>query len=258
MTHRELNDEELLRYSRHVLLDEIGIEGQQRIANSKVLIIGAGGLGCPAALYLASAGVGTLVIADQDTVDLTNLQRQILHTTERVGRLKVESAQLQIRALNPHIRVETIPLRLKGLELEQQVQRVDLVLDCSDNFVTRYAINQACVTFKRPLVSGAAVRLEGQLACFELNAPQAPCYHCLFPDGEDVQETRCATMGVLAPLTGVIGALQATEALKILAGFGVPLFNTLQTYNANTGRFARIRFQKDAECLVCQPAKASS
>jgi molybdopterin/thiamine biosynthesis adenylyltransferase len=258
MTSRELNDEELLRYSRHILLDDIGIEGQRRIANSKVLIVGAGGLGCPAALYLACAGVGTLVIADHDVVDLTNLQRQILHTTERVGQPKVLSAQQQIRALNPNIRVETIARRLEGHSLEEQVQHADLVLDCCDNFTTRYTINQACVKFKKPLVSGAAVRLEGQLACFQLNKPNAPCYHCLFPDGEEVQETRCATMGVLAPLTGVIGSLQAAEALKILAEFGVPLFDTLQTYHANTGLFSRMRFQKDPECPVCQPAKASN
>lgn len=258
MTSRDLNDEELLRYSRHILLDDIGIEGQRRIANAKVLIVGAGGLGCPAALYLASAGVGTLVIADHDTVDLTNLQRQILHTTERVGQPKVLSAQQQIRALNPNVCVEAIALRLEGHALEEQVQLVDLVLDCCDNFSTRYTINQACVKFKKPLVSGAAVRLEGQLACFELNKPEAPCYHCLFPEGEDVHETRCATMGVFAPLTGIIGSLQAAEALKILAGFGVPLFNTLQTYHAHTGHFARMRFQQDPECPVCQPAKASN
>jgi molybdopterin/thiamine biosynthesis adenylyltransferase len=250
---RDLGDDELLRYSRHILLDEIGIAGQSRISNSTVLIIGAGGLGCPSALYLAAAGVGRLIIADDDRVDLTNLQRQVLHITTRIDQLKVHSAKAQLKALNPSIVIEAVSKRLEGEQLEQYVQEADLVLDCSDNFKTRHAVNRACVQYKTPLVSGAAIQMNGQLACFELNRPEAPCYHCLFPDGEDVSETRCATMGVLAPLTGVIGTLQATEALKILAEFGKPLFSTLQLYDALNGEFTRIKIRKDAACSVCGP-----
>jgi molybdopterin-synthase adenylyltransferase len=233
---RDLNDEELLRYSRHILLDEIGIEGQSRIASAKVLVVGAGGLGCPSALYLASAGVGTIYIADDDEVDLTNLQRQVLHTTGRVGMAKVELAKTHFN---------------EGEELEQLVAKVDVVLDCCDNFKTRHAVNRACVKFGKPLVSGAAIRLDGQLAVFELNNPQAPCYHCLFPEGDDVSEVRCATMGVFAPLTGVIGTLQASEALKILAGFGQPMYSTLQIYDSRSCEFTKMKIRKDPKCTVC-------
>lgn len=251
MTLRDLNDEELLRYSRHILLDEIGIEGQSRIANAKVLIVGAGGLGCPSALYLAGAGVGTLYIADDDVVDLTNLQRQVLHTTRRVGIAKVESAKTHLNELNPCSTIIPIAKRLAGEELEQLVAQVDVVLDCCDNFETRHAVNAACVKACIPLVSGAAIRLDGQLAAFELNNPDAPCYHCLFPQGEDVSEMRCATMGVFAPLTGVIGTLQASEALKIIAGFGQPMYNTLQIYDARNCEFTKMKIRKDPKCPVC-------
>ena len=253
MVGRDLNDAELLRYSRHVLLDEIGIEGQRRISQATVLVVGAGGLGCPSALYLASAGVGTLILADPDEVDLTNLQRQVLHTTARVGMSKVKSAHAQLHQINPDIHIECVAQRLEGSLLNTLVQRADLVLDCSDNFATRYAINRACVQHSTPLVSGSAIGLDGQLACFELNNPQAPCYHCLFPEGDDVSEIRCATMGVFAPLTGVIGTLQACEALKVLGGFGLPMFNVLQLFNARDGQFARMHFSKDPECGVCRP-----
>ncbi|HEX4919004.1 MAG TPA: molybdopterin-synthase adenylyltransferase MoeB [Limnobacter sp.] len=246
-----MNDEELLRYSRHILLDEIGIEGQSRIANAKVLVVGAGGLGCPSALYLASAGVGTLYIADDDTVDLTNLQRQVLHTTARVNQPKVESARNQLEQLNPCCKVVPIAHRLEGDELGTLVAQVDVVLDCCDNFKTRHAVNRACVKHGKPLVSGAAIRLDGQLAVFELGNPQAPCYHCLFPEGDDVSEVRCATMGVFAPLTGVIGTLQASEALKILAGFGQPLYSTLQIYDSRGCEFTKMKIRKDPSCAVC-------
>ncbi|WP_370263783.1 ThiF family adenylyltransferase [Limnobacter sp.] len=246
-----MNDEELLRYSRHILLDEIGIEGQSKLANSRVLVVGAGGLGCPSALYLAGAGVGTLVIADDDTVDLTNLQRQVLHTTERVGQAKVLSAQAQLEQLNPCCQVIALPQRLEGEALEEQVALADVVLDCCDNFKTRHAVNRACVKHGKPLVSGAAIRLDGQLAVFELNNPNAPCYHCLFPEGDDVSEVRCATMGVFAPLTGVIGTLQASEALKILAGFGQPMYSTLQIYDSRSCEFTRMKIRKDPACPVC-------
>lgn len=251
MPLRDLNDSELLRYSRHILLDEIGIEGQSRISNSKVLVVGAGGLGCPSALYLASAGVGTIYIADNDKVELTNLQRQVLHTTARVGVPKVESAKTQLNALNPCSTIVPVAQRLEGHELERLVALVDVVLDCCDNFKTRYAINFACVKLNKPLVSGAAIGLDGQLAVFELNKPNTPCYHCLFPEGDDVSEVRCATMGVFAPLTGVIGTLQASEALKILGGFGEPLYSTLQIYNSRNGEFTKMKIRKDPVCGVC-------
>ena len=251
MELRDLNDEELLRYSRHILLNDMGIEGQSRISSAKVLVVGAGGLGCPSALYLASAGVGTLFIADNDEVDLTNLQRQVLHTTARVGMPKVESAKTHLHELNPCCTVVPIAHRLEGEALEQLVAQVDVVLDCCDNFQTRHAVNRACVKFHKPLVSGAAIQLDGQLAVFELNNPDAPCYHCLFPEGDDVSEVRCATMGVFAPLTGVIGTLQASEALKILAGFGEPMYSTLQIYDARNGEFTKMKIRKDPACAVC-------
>lgn len=251
-THlRDLNDEELLRYSRHILLDEIGIEGQSRLANAKVLVVGAGGLGCPSALYLASAGVGTIVIADDDEVDLTNLQRQVLHVTERIGQAKVASAKLQLQALNPGCEVIALQARLSGEALEEQVGAADLVLDCCDNFKTRHEVNRACVKLNKPLVSGAAIKLDGQVAVFELQDPNAPCYHCLFPDGDDVSAVNCATMGVFAPLTGIIGTLQAAEALKILAGFGKPLYGTLMMYDARSSEFTRLKIPKDPSCPVC-------
>lgn len=245
------SNEILLRYSRHILLDEIGVEGQDRISRSTVLIVGAGGLGCPAALYLAGAGVGTLILADGDHVDLTNLQRQVLHVTQRIGMTKVLSAKIQLNALNPHVQINTLESHLEGEQLEACVRKADLVLDCCDNFKTRYALNRACVMHKKPLVSGAALKMDGQLACFNLADPNAPCYHCLFPEAQDVQEVRCATMGVLAPLTGVIGALQATEALKILAGFGRPQFAVLQIFDACTGEFTRMQIRQDPACPVC-------
>lgn len=251
MTLRDLTDEELLRYSRHILLDEIGIEGQSRISNSKVLIVGAGGLGCPVALYMTSAGVGSLYIADNDEVDLTNLQRQILHVTERVGMPKVDSAKAQLTALNPGVNLFPVNEKLDDHQLDRLVAQVDLVLDCCDNFKTRHAVNRACVHHQKPLISGAAIRLDGQLACFNPADPEGACYHCLFPEAEDIAEVRCATMGVFAPLTGVIGTLQATEALKVLAGFGQPLFGKLLIYDARVGEFNSIRVRKDPACAVC-------
>ncbi len=253
--NRDLTDEELLRYSRHILLDDIGIEGQARIANASVLVVGAGGLGCPAALYMASAGVGSLYIADDDEVDLTNLQRQVLHTTARVGLPKVESAKTHLNELNPCCQVVPLAKRLEGDELDKLVAKVDLVMDCCDNFNTRHAVNRACVKHGKPLVSGAAIRLDGQLAVFELNNPDAPCYHCLFPEGDDVAEVRCATMGVFAPLTGVIGSLQAHEALKILAGFGKPFYSTLKIYDGRSCEFTDMKFRKDPACPVCSNPK---
>lgn len=251
-----LDDESLLRYARHILLDDIGIEGQHRIRQARVLIIGAGGLGCPAALYLAGAGVGHITIADADTVDLTNLQRQILHVPARIGHLKVDSARHSLNAFNSDVTVHTLSYRLEGTALDNAVKRADVVLDCSDNFATRHAVNRACVRHEKPLVSGAAIRFDGQLAVFNTADPASPCYHCLFPDGDDVDTARCATMGVFAPLTGVIGSLQAAEALKLLAGAGKPAVGSLLLYDARNTAFQRITVRRDPDCPVCARRKA--
>lgn len=246
-----MNDDQLLRYSRHILLPQIGIEGQNAIVSARVLVVGAGGLGSPAALYLAAAGVGTLVLADGDTVDLTNLQRQILHSQAGVGRLKVDSGRETLARLNPETHVETLPRRLEGAELDEQVAQADVVLDCSDNFATRHAINRACVAHRTPLVSGAAVRFDGQLSVFDLRADASPCYHCLFPEGEDVEEVRCAVMGIFAPLTGIVGAVQAAEALKLLAGCGETLTGRLMLLDALEMDWRTVRLTRDPTCAVC-------
>ncbi len=247
-----MNDEQLLRYSRHILLDEIGIEGQTRLLQARVLIVGAGGLGSPAAMYLASAGVGTLVLADDDSVDLTNLQRQILHTTDRIDRFKAESGKQTLQAINPGINIEALPLRLEGEALDDQVAQADLVLDCCDNFATRHAINRACVKHRTPLVSGAAIRFDGQVSVFDLRQDDAPCYHCLFPDGEDVDAVNCATMGVLAPIVGIVGSIQAAEAIKLLAQVGTSLSGRLLMLEALAMKWHEVRVARDPHCAVCQ------
>jgi len=246
-----MNDDQLLRYSRHILLPEIGVEGQEAILTSRVLVVGAGGLGSPAAMYLAAAGVGTVVLCDGDTVDLTNLQRQILHSAEGVGRLKVESGRDTLLRLNPQARVEALAQRLEGAALDEQVAASDLVLDCSDNFATRHAINRACVRFAKPLVSGAAIRFDGQVSVFDLRRADSPCYHCLFPEGQDVEEVRCAVMGVFAPLTGIIGATQAAEALKLLANCGTSLDGRLLLLDGLAMEWRSVLLGRDPECTVC-------
>ena len=246
-----MNDDQLLRYSRHILLPQIGIEGQQAIVSARVLVVGAGGLGSPAAMYLAAAGVGTLVLADGDTVDLTNLQRQILHSQESVGRLKVESGRDTLARLNPEIRIELVPRRLEGADLDAQVAAADVVLDCSDNFATRHAINRACVAHRKPLVSGAAVRFDGQVSVFDLRQTASPCYNCLFPEGEDVEEVRCAVMGVFAPITGIVGTVQAAETLKLLAGCGETLTGRVLLLDALEMDWRSIRLGRDPVCAVC-------
>ncbi|MCK0506948.1 HesA/MoeB/ThiF family protein [Aromatoleum anaerobium] len=246
-----MNDDQLLRYSRHILLPEIGVEGQEAILASRVLVIGAGGLGSPAAMYLAAAGVGTVVLCDGDTVDLTNLQRQILHSAEGVGRLKVESGRDTLLRLNPQARIEPLAMRLEGAELDEQVAAADLVLDCSDNFATRHAINRACVRFRKPLVSGAAIRFDGQVSVFDLRRSDSPCYHCLFPEGQDVDEVRCAVMGVFAPLTGIIGATQAAEALKLLIGCGTSLDGRLLLLDGLAMEWRSVLLGRDPACEVC-------
>jgi len=252
-----LNDQQLLRYSRHILLDPLGIEGQERILGSHALIVGAGGLGSPAALYLASAGVGKITLVDGDSVDFTNLQRQILHTAERVGQAKVRSGQTALAAINPEVVVEAIAERVGDERLQSLVAAADVVLDCSDNFTTRHAINRACVQYRKPLVSGAAIRFDGQISVYDLRQPEAPCYHCLFPEGEEVGETRCAVMGVFAPLTGIVGSLQAAEALKLLAGIGEPLVGRLLLADVLSMQWRTIKFRRDAGCAVCGASRSA-
>lgn len=246
-----MTDEQLLRYSRHILLDELGIEGQERILATHALVVGAGGLGSPAALYLASAGIGRLTLADGDSVDFSNLQRQILHTTARVGMGKAESGRIALAGINPEVRVEPLGRRLEDAELDALVAETDLVLDCCDNFATRHAINRACVRHRKPLVSGAAIRFDGQVSVYDLRREESPCYHCLFPEGEEVEEVRCAVMGVFAPLTGIVGAMQAAEALKLAAGVGEALTGRLLLLDARRMEWRTIRFRKDAGCAVC-------
>ncbi|MFZ5489071.1 MAG: HesA/MoeB/ThiF family protein [Pseudomonadota bacterium] len=250
-----LDDRQLLRYSRHILLDEIGIEGQERICSGRALILGAGGLGSPAALYLASAGVGRITLVDDDTVDLTNLQRQIAHTEARVGQLKVESAREAMRQINPTIEVEAIARRADAALLDELVPATDVALDCSDNFATRQTLNRACVTHGVPLVSGAAIRFAGQVSVFDprpdAQGERGPCYACLFPPDAPVEEVRCATMGVFAPLVGLVGSLQAAEALKILSQTGKTLRGKLLLIDALDTDFQTIGLQRNPQCPVC-------
>ncbi|MEO8187100.1 MAG: molybdopterin-synthase adenylyltransferase MoeB [Burkholderiaceae bacterium] len=249
-----MNDSQLLRYSRHILLNEIGIEGQQKIRAARMLVIGAGGLGSPAAYYLASAGVASIVLVDGDAVDLTNLQRQILHTTERVGTMKAHSGQAALRAINPEVEVEPVARRVDARTLDELVQQATIVLDCSDNFATRHATNRACVIHRKPLVSGAAIRFDGQIAVFDLRANESPCYACLFPPGVSANEGEdelCSTMGVFAPLTGMIGTMQAGEALKLAAGISTTLHGQLAMLDALTMRWHTVRVTLDPGCPVC-------
>ena len=246
-----MDDDQLLRYSRHILLNEIGIEGQAKILGAHVLIIGAGGLGSPVALYLGSAGVGRITIVDDDVVDVTNLQRQIAHTMARVGQAKTASAQVAIEAINPEVRVTSIAARADAALLSQWVAQVDVVVDCSDNYKTRHAINAACVSHRKPLVSGAAIRFDGQVTVFDSRQAQSPCYACVFPPDDGFEETRCATMGVLAPLVGIIGAMQAAEVLKLLSGAGQSLMGRMLMLDGLAMEWNEIRVGRDAACRVC-------
>lgn len=246
-----MNDEQLLRYSRHILLPEIGIEGQEKLLAARALVIGAGGLGSPVALYLASAGVGEITLCDDDEVDLTNLQRQIIHRTDSIGRKKVDSARATMAAINAESHVVALAERLAGERLEQRVAAADVVIDGCDNFVTRHAVNRACVKFGRPLVSGAAVRFDGQVSVFDMRDPSSPCYHCLFPETGENEDMRCAVMGVFAPLVGIVGSIQAAEALKILSGSGEPLVGRLLLIEAHAMQTRTVRFRKDPRCPVC-------
>jgi molybdopterin/thiamine biosynthesis adenylyltransferase len=246
-----VTDDDLLRYSRHILLDEIGIEGQQRIRAARALVIGAGGLGSPAALYLGSAGIGRLTLVDDDTVDLTNLQRQVAHTQDRIGQRKVDSARAAVLALAPALDVRAIARRADAALLAELAAEADVVLDCSDNFATRQAVNAACVAARVPLVSGAAIAFDGQLSVWDTRAADAPCYACAFPPDAAPPEVRCATMGVFAPLVGIVGAMQAAEALKLVAGIGTSLAGRLQMLDARDMRWNEIRVPRDPRCPVC-------
>ena len=250
-----MNDDALLRYSRHILLDQIGIEGQQRILDGRALVLGAGGLGSPVVLYLAAAGVGHITLVDDDVVDLTNLQRQIAHGQDRVGLAKVESARRSMLALNPSVRVECIARRADAALLDELVARADVALDCSDNFATRHALNRACVAQRVPLVSGAAIRGDGQVAVFDsrerADGERGPCYACLYPPQAAVEEVRCAVMGVFAPLVGIVGSLQAAEALKLLAGAGRSLAGRLLLIDAFDMDLRTLTLARDPRCPVC-------
>ncbi len=246
-----MTDDELLRYSRHILLNEVGIEGQERILAAHALIIGAGGLGSPVALYLASAGVGHITVVDHDTVDLTNLQRQVAHTVDRVGHPKVQSIQTALAQINPGVHVTTVQQRADAALLSQLVAQADVVLDCCDNFATRHAINAACVAHKKPLVSGAAIRFDGQLSVYDARDDQSPCYACVFPPEATFEETRCATMGVFAPLVGIIGTMQAAEALKLISGAGRSLTGRLLMLDGRAMEFTEVRIGRHNACPVC-------
>lgn len=246
-----MTDEQLLRYSRHILLEEIGVEGQERILGSHALVIGAGGLGSPVALYLGTAGVGRITLVDHDSVDLTNLQRQIAHDMQRLGQPKAQSAARAIAAINPEVLVRPLVQRADAQLLHELVAQADVVLDCCDNFATRQAVNRACVAHRKPLVSGAAIRFDGQVSVFDLRGDSSPCYACVFPASAAPEETRCATLGVFAPLVGIIGAMQAAEALKILAAAGTPLAGRLQMLDGRSMEWSEVRTARDAHCPVC-------
>lgn len=254
--NRRMTDDQLLRYSRHILLDEVGIEGQQRLLDAHALVVGAGGLGSPALLYLASAGVGRITLVDHDAVDLTNLQRQVAHTTERIGQPKALSAQQAIAAINPDVLVRPVVARADAQALAELVPDADVVLDCTDNFQTRQAINRACFAHGKPLVAGAAIRFDGQLSVYDPRQPASPCYACVFPPQQDFEEVQCATMGVFAPLVGIIGTMQAAEALRLLSGVGSSLAGRLQMLDAKTMEWTEMRVRRDPACPVCAGRRA--
>ena len=245
-----MNDAQLLRYSRQILLPQIDIDGQEQLLAARALIIGAGGLGSPAAMYLAAAGVGHIVITDPDSVELSNLQRQLLHHDNDIGRNKADSAEDSLKQVNPEIRVSPVATALQGDALDEEVRLADVVLDCSDNFATRFAVNHACVTHRTPLVSGAAIRMEGQLAVFDSRRENGPCYHCLYKEGEEADQT-CSDNGVLSPLVGIIGSLQALEAIKVIAAVGETLAGRLLVFNGFRHEWRTLILKKDPACTVC-------
>ncbi|MFZ6639358.1 HesA/MoeB/ThiF family protein [Undibacterium sp. TC4M20W] len=249
-----MNDQQLLRYSRHILLDQIGIEGQQKITEAHALVIGAGGLGSPAAMYLTSAGVGTITLVDNDSVDLTNLQRQIMHTTAAVGMAKVGSGKHTLESINPEINIIALQERAADARLEELVSQASIVLDCCDNFATRHAVNAACVKFAVPLVSGAAISFDGQISVFDSRDEASPCYACLFPPDQPFEEVLCSSMGVFSPLVGIIGSMQAAEALKVIMGIGQALSGRLLLLDALRMEWNSIGISKNMQCSVCGQA----
>lgn len=251
-----MEDPQLLRYSRQILLMQIGIEGQQKLLDARVLIVGLGGLGSPVAMYLAASGVGRLLLADHDQVALSNLQRQIVHTTATIGMPKVESARQMLAALNPEVQVDTLQQKLDEDALRQAVQAVDLVVDCSDNFRTRFAVNRACLAAHKPLVSGAVVRFEGQVSVFRTDRPDSPCYACLYRDSGQDEADICSQFGVLAPAVGIIGSIQATEAIKVLLDIGDSLTGRLLLMDALSMEWRVIKLRKDPNCPVCNGLSA--
>ncbi|MES2613155.1 MAG: HesA/MoeB/ThiF family protein [Pseudomonadota bacterium] len=246
-----MTDDQLLRYSRHILLDEIGIEGQERVLAAHAVIIGAGGLGSPAALYLGSAGVGRITLVDDDAVDLTNLQRQIAHTTARIGEPKVQSAAQAVGAINPDVQVRAIEARADAALLDELLPGATVVLDCSDNYATRHAVNAACVRHGVPLVAGAAIRFDGQITVIDTRNGKAPCYACIFPPDAQFEEVSCALMGVFAPLVGIVGAMQVAEALKLITGVGTTLAGRLMMLDGRSMEWSTMHVERSAGCVVC-------
>ena len=245
-----MNDDQLLRYSRQIMLPQMDIKGQEALLDASVLIVGLGGLGCPAAMYLASSGVGHLVLADHDEVELSNLQRQIAHVTDSIGTSKVLSAQKTLNQLNNEVRITPLEQRLEGEALNQAVSKADVVLDCTDNFSTRFDINNAAVKHRVPLVSGAAIRLEGQVSVFDNRVNESPCYQCLYQEGDDMQLS-CSESGVMAPLVGIIGTLQAMEAIKLLTGIGTTLTGRLLFLDVQSMQFREMKLNKNPHCPCC-------
>ncbi len=246
-----MTDDQLLRYSRHILLDEIGIEGQERLLSSKVLMIGAGGLGSPVALYIGSAGIGHITVVDHDRVDATNLQRQIAHNLASIGEFKAASVARAIAAINPDVKVVPVTERADDKLLDELARNADLVIDCTDNFATRHAINRACVRHRKPLVSGAVIRFDGQVSVFDPRGGRSPCYACVFPESDLLEEARCATMGVFAPLVGIIGTVQAAEALKLLCSVGQPLTGRLLMLDGQSMAWNEMKLARNPACAVC-------
>ena len=253
-----MDDRQRLRYSRHLLLNEFGEEAQERLLAAHALVVGAGGLGSAALMYLASSGMGRITVVDGDRVDLTNLQRQVVHRNDAIGKPKAESAAATLTAINPEIQVEALDERAGPERLVALVRSADVVLDCSDNFATRHALNRACVAARKPLVSGAGIRFDGQVAVFDLRRDDSPCYHCLFADDAREAEERCATMGVFAPLVGVIGTFQALEAIKLVAGIGDSLAGRLMLFDALASRWHEVRLARDPQCRICGAQRAAA
>jgi molybdopterin/thiamine biosynthesis adenylyltransferase len=253
-----MDDRQRLRYSRHLLLNEFGEEAQERLLAAHALVVGAGGLGSAALIYLASSGMGRITVCDGDRVELTNLQRQIVHRVESIGKPKASSAAATMAALNPDIRIEALEERASPERLAALVRNADVVLDCSDNFATRHALNRACVAARKPLVSGAGIRFDGQVAVFDLRREGAPCYNCLFAEDAQAQEERCATMGVFAPLVGIVGTFQALEAIKLIAGVGETLAGRLMLFDALASRWHEVRLARDPHCRVCAAARVAA